>query len=228
VVTNGAQVNSANPETDGSDNSDSATTSISAQAQLVIVKDGPAAVAPNGQVVYRIVVRNSGPSDAAGVTVSDTLPVAMENVTIVSSQGGCTGFPCALGELEAGAAATVQVIGTVASDASGFVTNTATVTSSTALAAGSVVSDTTVAVVGQYADLAVAKSATPTVAAGERITYVVSVQNLGPSVATNVRITDTLPAGTTYATAPGTCSESGGTVICTAATLAAGATVSYE
>jgi uncharacterized repeat protein (TIGR01451 family) len=227
VVTNLAQVNSANPETDGSDNSSSAVTTVNAEAQLTVVKDGPAAVAPNGQVVYRIVVRNSGPSDAAGVTVSDILPASLNNVTVVSSQGGCTGFPCELGDVAAGAAATVQVIGTVASDASGVVTNTATVTSSTALAAGSVVSDTTVAMVGQYADLAVAKSATPTVAAGERITYVVTVQNLGPSVATNVRVTDTLPAGTTFATATGTCSESGGTVICTAATLAAGSTVSY-
>ena len=68
------------------------------------------------------------------------------------------------------------------------------------------------------ADLVVFKSDNPDpVAAGADLTYTISVENLGPSRAHNVVVTDPLPAGTAFDSAGGTdwsCAEAGGTVTC--------------
>ena len=51
-------------------------------------------------------------------------------------------------------------------------------------------------------DLAIVKSASPNpVIAGNALTYALNATNNGPSNATGVTITDTLPAGVTYASA---------------------------
>ena len=57
--------------------------------------------------------------------------------------------------------------------------------------------------------------------AGGQFTYTIGVENLGPSDATGVRITDPLPAETTFVSAPG-CTESSGTVECVVGDLAVG------
>jgi uncharacterized repeat protein (TIGR01451 family) len=50
------------------------------------------------------------------------------------------------------------------------------------------------------ADVAVTSSATPSpVAAGTRLTYTITVTNFGPNVATDVTLSDALPAATTFA-----------------------------
>ena len=67
-------------------------------------------------------------------------------------------------------------------------------------------------------DLSIVKHDTPDpVKAGETLTYTVDVTNNGPSAATSVEVTDTLPAATAFVSASGTgwtCSEAGGTVTC--------------
>ena len=88
----------------------------------------------------------------------------------------------------------------------------------------------TVAVVSEYedgfiiainpnTDVAVTKTATPNPAiAGELLTYNITVQNLGPGPATNVVVTDTLPAGTTFdeqTLGPGACTVAAQVVTCT-------------
>jgi uncharacterized repeat protein (TIGR01451 family) len=69
------------------------------------------------------------------------------------------------------------------------------------------------------ADLAIDKSAsTATVLVGETLTYTLAMANVGVLTATNVVVTDTLPAGVGFVSAAGdgwACSESGGTVVCT-------------
>ena len=61
--------------------------------------------------------------------------------------------------------------------------------------------------------------------AGELLTYTLTAQNAGPSSATGVSVTDTLPAGVDLRlghASQGTCSESGGTVTCALGTIADG------
>jgi uncharacterized repeat protein (TIGR01451 family) len=77
------------------------------------------------------------------------------------------------------------------------------------------------------ADLAIVKTAAPEpVQAGATLTYTLAVNNLGPSAATNVKVTDTIPAGTTLVSATGTgwtCGNVGSAVTCTFPSLAFGA-----
>src|SRR5947209_13424134 len=58
------------------------------------------------------------------------------------------------------------------------------------------------------------------------VTYTVQINNSSTSAGTNVVLTNTLPASSTYvsssATSSGTCSQSGGTVTCSWASVAAG------
>lgn len=86
------------------------------------------------------------------------------------------------------------------------------------------------------ADLSVEKTTETTlVYPGETITYTIDVTNNGPDAAANVEMTDVLPPYTTFVsvTEPGdfSCTTpavgAAGTVICTAATLADGATATF-
>ena len=76
------------------------------------------------------------------------------------------------------------------------------------------------------ADVAVTKSAPASVATGDTIDYSITVTNHGPAAATNLFLTDPLPAGTTLVSVDASwqCALVGGAVICRANTLAADTT----
>jgi uncharacterized repeat protein (TIGR01451 family) len=78
------------------------------------------------------------------------------------------------------------------------------------------------------ADLQVAQADAPDPASvGEVVTYTVSVHNAGPDDATQVRLTDTLPAGAAFVSATpgqGSCTGASGTVSCALGDLVSGAT----
>ncbi len=229
LLINRAQVGSGNVDSNPLNNSDSYTTTAEALALLTLEKEAQSAsVAPNGAVTYRITVRNSGPSTARAVVVADALPVALVNVLVSSSRGGCSGFPCSLGDLEPGGVATIVVVGTVASSASGDLVNSASVTSATALDPASVVTAGATVTVVPSADLALRKDATPTAVAGGQVVYTLTVSNNGPSAAAYVTVTDALPAQVLFGSADTGCNEVGGVVICSIATLAAGASLTFH
>jgi uncharacterized repeat protein (TIGR01451 family) len=78
---------------------------ITARADLAITKTGPASVVAGSNLIYTITVTNPGPSDAAGVVVSDATPTGL---VFVSNTVDCTtAFPCALGGVPAGATRTI-------------------------------------------------------------------------------------------------------------------------
>src|SRR5438445_1771151 len=61
------------------------------------------------------------------------------------------------------------------------------------------------------------------------ITYTVTVTNNGPSASSGGTVTDTLPAGTTFAGASSGCSQTAPKVVtCTFSTLAAGASLTFS
>jgi uncharacterized repeat protein (TIGR01451 family) len=106
--------------------------------------------------------------------------------------------------------------------ADGFVTNTAS-----AAADGLTSNTDSVTVNSPGADLSITKTDSPDpVTAGQTVTYTLQVTNNGPSNASSLTVTDTLPAGTTYLNATGTgwsCSHAAGVVTCTRASLTVGA-----
>ena len=198
---------------DGSAAASRVITAVGASADLTLAKSGPMFVIATSNTVYTITVTNLGPSTASNVIVSDILP---GGVTFVSASGGGTlssnvvTWP-ALVSLTAGAVSNFTV--TVAAPASsGTITNIASLTSTTpdpsaANNDGSAAGSRVVTTVNADADLFVAKTGPGNIAATSNLTYTISVTNLGPGTASNVVVSDVLPAGAAFVSA-----DSGGTV----------------
>src|SRR5262249_41336079 len=123
-----------------------------------------------------------------------------------------------------GADASVSIVATAPST-TGSITNTASVSGSPAdpNAANNTASAQTTVQAAAAADLAITKSAPATVTPGQLFTYTLSVHNGGPSHATGVVVSDTLPAGVAFVSATTGCVNSSGTVTCTVGALANGA-----
>ncbi len=104
---------------------------------------------------------------------------------------------------------------------SGSVTTIATAPANTAFRG------VALAPVAPLSDLTVAVSGPGTATVGVAYSYTVTVNNVGGTSASGVEARFTLPAGVSYSGASGTagfgCTESGGTVTCTGATIGAGA-----
>jgi uncharacterized repeat protein (TIGR01451 family) len=135
VINNNASVASANADNDNSDNSVSATTTVLAQADLVIVKtsDQPN-YKPSSVVTYTVSVTNTGPSNALAVVVTDTLPPLSNQTVYQSDTGGCTLsgsiLTCVIGDMAVGENRSFNISLLVKGN-QGAVSNTASVASST-------------------------------------------------------------------------------------------------
>ena len=129
-VTNTATVSSDTPDPDPSGNNSTVTTPLDRSADLAIAKwhDGPAI--PGSTITYSLGVRNEGPSDATGVTLTDRLPAYLRLVSVSGEGWACTSdVECTLaGTLTAGSSAeAVTLVAEVLADAPGEVVNTASV-----------------------------------------------------------------------------------------------------
>lgn len=119
-------------------NKPSATLTLLGTADIEVVtkNDGVSSVAPGATTTYTIVVRNNGPDNAAGIQVADLVPPGLTftnwscNATTGSScdQSSGTGDLNITVSLLKDGTATMTVDAQVDSNASGTITNTATVT----------------------------------------------------------------------------------------------------
>src|SRR5207247_10148515 len=76
------------------------------------------------------------------------------------------------------------------------------------------------------ADLVVTKTGPVTATVSSPLTYSIVARNNGPSPATGVTVSDTLPSGVSFVSASssqGTCTSASGTVTCSVGNLASGA-----
>src|SRR5260370_33295859 len=123
-----ANITSSTTDLVPANNSGSASVTVTAIADVKVLKALSGALIAGQNATYTITVGNNGPSDAANVQVSDTTPPGL---TFVSNTGACsTPFPCNLGTLAAGRSVTITTIYSVPSSASGTVSNTASATTS--------------------------------------------------------------------------------------------------
>ena len=181
-------------------------------------------------LTYTVTVTNDGPEDATGVSVVDTLPTGVNFVGSTAPEGSMSQTGQAvtfnLGTIPKNTTQTFVITTVVPSAIPATnpivnssvvkigpgVTNTSTNTTATT-------STTVVASV----DLHVSKVATPSSPViGNDFSYVITVTNASSVQATNVVLTDVLPAGLTYVSATttqGTVSESGGTITATIGSL---------
>ena len=190
---------------------------------------GSVDVSIGANISWTVTVSNAaGTADATNVIVSDPLPAGFVLVSATPSQGTC-GNPavtCNLGTIAAGASASVTITATAPSTCGPY-TNTATGTFGAAAPVTIPPSGNSVSgqITGCAPVLSLSKSGPTTVTQGQNITWTVTVTNSGTADASNVVVTDTLPAGFTFvSSSPGapTCTEVAGVVTCTIASVPKG------
>ncbi len=233
TLLNTATVAGNENESNTDNNTDDEETTVVAEIDLAVSKtDDIDPITPGETLIYTLNVTNDGPSDATGVTVVDTLPAGVTYVTATPSQGTVSEvggvITASLGNLVSGAGATVAITVTIDAGTFGIINNTAVVSGNETdtVAANDMAIEPTV--VAPEIDLVITKddSADP-VAPGDTLTYTLIVTNNGPSQATDVTVTDTLPAGVTYqsvAATQGSGSQAGGVVTVTLGDLNSGQT----
>jgi uncharacterized repeat protein (TIGR01451 family) len=211
-------------DTHGANNSSTVKTQVAQVTDLSIDKRGPATAVPGTQLTYTIIVTNNGPSLATNVTVSDAVPA---NLSFVSGAGCVVTnnvLRCNAGTLGVDESKTFTVKFSVAPAARSDVTNTASVTS-TQNTTGK--DDTVVTTLTPLNDLVIVKTAPATAVAGTQLTYTLVVTNNGPSVATNVTVSDVVPGGLTFVSGAG-CAVTNSVLTCNAGTLTANTGRSFE
>lgn len=200
-------LNTATVTSDPSDpNHDSFTSSVStavtASANLSVQKTAaPAIVNPNETLTYTMIIRNTGPSVAQNVRLTDSLPSVLKNPEF-STDNGANWFSWTgvyeTGFIPADSIQQILLRATVDDEATGTITNTVSVTSDTPDPDLDNNSATEITAIGLAADLSLSQTVSPSPAtAGQSITYTISVTNKGPNLAQNVLLTDIPPSSLT-------------------------------
>jgi uncharacterized repeat protein (TIGR01451 family) len=218
---------------------------VATSADVSVTKSGPAVITAGSSATYTITLTNLGPSDAASVALTDTLPTGLTLVSEMQTGGPDTFVNASSGNTAKLTATSMSAGGidtfvVVASAASGLVngstvTDTASATSSTFDPDTTNNSSSVSSTVATSADLAVTKTGPGTITAGTTVTYTITLNNLGPSDAQTVALTDALPAGETLVseTQTGgpdafTNTSTGNTASFNAATMGSGNTDTFE
>ena len=248
TVAAGAGTSEANLANNGATDSDTQGTGL---ADLAITKtNGQSSYLAGAPVIYTLTITNAGPSHAPAFDVSDPVPAAIAGVTVSctpsgtascgtnASTGNSAAFTGASLNAGAGHSLTITISGTISPDAAGSLANTAQLSvpagaGYTDPAPGNNTATDTDTAQPQQVDLALTKTDGQTsYVPGAPIRYTLVVTNAGPSTATDVRVSDTVPAGIMGVTAHcvaaglarcGTASAPGNSVTLTNASLPPGA-----
>ncbi|MFN2221765.1 MAG: right-handed parallel beta-helix repeat-containing protein, partial [Candidatus Promineifilaceae bacterium] len=165
---------------------------ISAPA-LSIEKSGPAEALTGSPILYEITVTNSGVAGASGLVITDTVPANTTSVTPLDGGSVSNGLvQWNLANLAGGSEATFRF----------QVTAEQTITNDdyavTAAGGYQAIGATPVTTVVGQPQLSIVKRGPFAAAPGQDIVYQLTISNTGPISATNVVVSDTLPAGATY------------------------------
>lgn len=249
TLSNTATAFGTNADTNPNNNSATAVTTVTASADLSVVKTGPATANAGTNITYSIVLTNNGPSNAANVSLTDAVPA---NTTFVSTSqttgptfscinpppGGTGTVTCTIASLGL-TSATFSITVHINPGAVGAaIGNTANVTSTSSDTNPGNNTSSVVTTGTGSADVSVVKTAAAAGVAGTNLTYNINVTNNGPSDASAVTMSDTLPPNTTFVSesqltgpsfictnpAPG----GTGTVSCSIATLTAGTSATFS
>lgn len=181
---------------------------------LTIEKTGPEKARMGAEVVYQIVIRNTGSAIARNVVITDTLPEGLKHAS------GNNNLTMNVGDLAPGASKAYQVRATAAK--TGKVCNPAV---AKAANAGEVKAEACTVIVEPK--LEVEKAGPKDQIIGRTAEYTVVVSNPGTDPVSNVVVTDTAPTGTRIVSADGA-SLSGNTATWRIAELKAGAKQNYK
>ena len=229
-IVNSARVESTTPDTETVNNSDDVTFDIATGSDVTISKLlNTAAIYPDEDVEFTLQPRNLGPLPAAGVVVTDVLPPGFIYKSAVGSGWTCSislqTVSCARtdgGDYLVGASDDITLLTTGPS--SGAFSNSASIstgstdhnlTNNTGSVSGAVLTG---------ANLSLNKSVSLPVIANKTTEFTFTVGNIGPEVASNTKIIDSLPAGFVYQSVVSdsnnwSCSANGQEVSCNTASM---------
>jgi uncharacterized repeat protein (TIGR01451 family)/fimbrial isopeptide formation D2 family protein len=198
-----------------------------------------ASVAAGEADSYKIRIHNAGTGSAREVLVADTLPKGMAYTAKTATASPSTGFSeiaasgsaasWSIASLAAGATVEITVpVGTEATLSSGSeLTNNVAVSATeepTSVKASGTIAITTSADVSAEKTVLGKGAAVP----GRELAYEVSATNHGPSLAREVKLVDTLPAGVSYVSSSPECAHAGASVTCSTGNLAVGQKLSFQ
>ena len=237
-------------------NSGSVTSQVIAVADVTVTKtDAPDPVQAGTPLTYVITARNNGPSTAANVAITDTLPANAAFLSLVATPSGAGAPTCstpavgALGgsltctwaSIASGTQQTATVVVRPQTGATSVQNDVAITTTTAESNTGNNSATATTTVQNAAVDLVINKvDSVDPVALGQLTKFTITVTNGGPSFATNVVMTDNFPTGAPTATfgyqgnltvsGGGSCTEpalnaTSGTLTCTFAGLASGSSV---
>ncbi|MFT5516955.1 MAG: putative repeat protein (TIGR01451 family), partial [Rhodothermales bacterium] len=205
IASSTASVRSGTSDPDATDDQAALSTPIVTSADLEIVKSGPASATPGDDVEFTLVVRNNGPSVARDLLITDTPSTGL---SVSGSIGGCAaGFPCAVLSLAVGAELSTTTTVNVAPGATGVLSNEASIAAATSDPDPSNNTSTAFLSAVPTADLQITKTGPEAIVPGEPLAYLIRVENLGPSDAVDVTLTDPTPAGLVFGSATGVCTS---------------------
>jgi uncharacterized repeat protein (TIGR01451 family) len=226
--TNTATVSASDQFDPDPTNNEAAATVTAQQADLAVFKQVSNPTPNVGDTIsYDIQVFNAGPDTATNVTVQDTLPPELSFVSSTPSAGAydSTSGTWTIGTIPPSGLETLVIQALVVLP--NPTANTAAISHSDQFDPDTSNDSDTASVNPLQADLALLKTvsdATPNV--GDNVTFTVTLDNLGPSTATTVAVTDVLPAGLTFVSStPSQGSYNSGTGVWTVGTLADSASV---
>ena len=205
-------------------NTATTTTPVSAAPDLQVSKsNGVDTVEPGDTLVYQIIVTNSGDQGATGIRLTDYLPA--HTLFVSASDGGSqVTSPIAFDNvvswpefsLAGGGASVTRVLTVSVADPfpvdTNVITNTVTVTDDGANGPDPTPENNTAVDVDTVAAASVLlmskDNGVDTVVPGQTLIYQLVITNTGNQIAADIRITDTLPANTTFYIASNDGSES--------------------
>ncbi|WP_405283420.1 hypothetical protein V3331_16295 [Gaopeijia maritima] len=229
-LSNRARVAATTADPTPANDRDQVNTTVVAAADLSVTKTGAATDTAGTAISWTVQATNAGPSNATGVVVSDTLPPGLTGVS--ASNGGVVAgnvVTWTVGTLANGASTPAYTVsGTIPPATTGSLVNRARVESSSSDPTPANDRDQVTTTVAAAADLVAGAGGPATATAGTQITFTVSVDNDGPSTASGVVVSDTLPAGVTFVSATGGGVHAAGVVTWPAASMAPGGPISYD
>lgn len=151
-------------------------------------------------VTFTITVTNNGPGNATGVSVTENIPSGYTLVSATPSTGTWSAPTWTIGNLANGASVTLVIVATVR--ATGAYANTVSVTGNQPDPVPGNNTDTETPTPVPVSDLQIVKTVNnPTPTVGTNVTFTLTATNNGPSNATGVVVTDSIPSGYTLVSA---------------------------
>ena len=231
VIQNNASISAFELDQNPANNSSSVSTTVNALADVGVGLTGPTTGMASSNLTYTLRVTNYGPYAASSTIATETIPAGASYVTATTSQGSVATnngvVTWTLGNIGSNGVATLTL--TLKANSDGLLSNTVSVTNSTATdLVMSNNSATLNTAVGPAADIALSQAITAgTALVTSNFTVTVTLTNQGPSISTNIVLTDSLPAGLSlqsFQAPPGSSSsQANGLITCNIPSLVNGA-----